>query len=262
VLDCLDTRGACFFGDLEDACALLPSQLENALGELCAAGLVNADSFAGLRAMLLPAHRRGGRGGRRRRHAGGGMADAGRWSRIPGRNTREARPPESDQARAGALEHLAWTLLGRYGVLMKTLLDREATRVPWRDLLRVCRRLEARGEIRGGRFVDGVSGEQFALPEAVSELRAVRRKTPDGELVAVSAADPLNLVGILLPGERVASIARNRLLFRDGVPVAVYAGREVRFLAKLDAQSEWSVRNTLLRRRMPLARTSHQAAPN
>ena len=100
-------------------------------------------------------------------------------------------------------------------------------------------------------FVDGVSGEQFALPEAISELRAVRKKTTDGELITVSAADPLNLVGILLPGERVASIAKNRLLFRDGVPVAAYAGREVRFLAKLDAQSEWSVRNTLLRRRIP-----------
>ena len=253
VLDCLDTRGACFFGDLEDACALLPSQLEDTLGELCAAGLVNADSFAGLRAMLLPAHRRGGRGGRRRRLGQSGMADAGRWSRVPGRNAGEARPPESDPARADAVEHLAWTLLRRYGVLMKSLLDREATRVPWRDLLRVCRRLEARGEIRGGRFVDGVSGEQFALPEAISELRAVRKKTTDGELITVSAADPLNLVGILLPGERVASIAKNRLLFRDGVPVAIYAGREVRFLAKLDAQSEWSVRNTLLRRRMPSA---------
>jgi ATP-dependent Lhr-like helicase len=134
---------------------------------------------------------------------------------------------------------------------MKPLLDREATRVPWRDLLRVCRRLEARGEIRGGRFVDGVSGEQFALAEAIAELRAVRKKAPGGELIAVSAADPLNLVGILLPGERVTSIAKNRLLFRDGVPVAVYAGPEVRFLEKLDAHSEWSVRNTLLRRRMP-----------
>jgi ATP-dependent Lhr-like helicase len=251
VLDCLDTRGACFFGDLEDACTLLPSQLEDALGELCAAGLVNADSFAGLRAMLLPAHRRGGRGGRRRRYAGGGMAEAGRWSRVPGRRTGEATPPESDQARVETLEHLAWSLLRRYGVLMKPLLDREATRVPWRDLLRVCRRLEARGEIRGGRFVDGVSGEQFALAEAIAELRAVRKKAPGGELIAVSAADPLNLVGILLPGERVTSIAKNRLLFRDGVPVAVYAGREVRFLEKLDAHSEWSVRNTLLRRRMP-----------
>ncbi|HSS65624.1 MAG TPA: ATP-dependent DNA helicase, partial [Gammaproteobacteria bacterium] len=139
----------------------------------------------------------------------------------------------------------------RYGVVMKPLLTREALKVPWRDLLRICRRLEARGEIRGGRFVEGPAGEQFALAEAVSAMRAVRRKSRSGELVAVSGADPLNLVGILLPGERVPGFTGNRILFRDGVPVAVYVGKEVRFLSDQDADSEWSVRNALLRRRMP-----------
>ncbi len=250
VLDSLDRQGACFFDDLAAGAGLLRSQLEDALGELCAAGLVNADSFAGLRAMLLPAHKRGGNRGRRR-GARNPLSEAGRWSRVPGRTPGHSESPDPDSARNGAMEGLAWTLLNRYGVLMKPLLTREALKVPWRDLLRVCRRLEARGEIRGGRFVEGPAGEQFALSEAVSALRAVRRKSVSGELVAVSAADPLNLVGILLPGERVPSFTGNRILFRDGVPVAVYVGKEVRFLSEHDADSEWSVRNALLRRRMP-----------
>ncbi|MDH3411689.1 MAG: ATP-dependent DNA helicase, partial [Gammaproteobacteria bacterium] len=250
VLECLDRQGACFFDDLASGTGLLRSQLEDALGELCAAGLVNADSFAGLRAMLLPAHKRGGIRGRRR-GARNPLSEAGRWSRIPGRSSRSTALPDRDGDRAGALEGLAWTLLNRYGVLMKPLLSREALKVPWRDLLRICRRLEARGEIRGGRFVEGPAGEQFALSEAVSAMRAVRRKNKNGELVSVSAADPLNLAGILLPGERVPSFTGNRILFRDGVPVAVYVGKEVRFLTDLDADNEWSVRNALLRRRMP-----------
>ena len=229
---------------------LLRSQLEDALGELCAAGLVNADSFAGLRAMLLPSHKRGGSRGRRRsaRHP---LSEAGRWSRIPGRTARPSEWSNTNSVYGSALESLAWTLLNRYGVLMKPLLAREALKVPWRDVLRICRRLEARGEIRGGRFVEGPAGEQFALPEAVSALRAMRRKSKNGELIAVSAADPVNLLGVVLPGERVPSFTGNRILFRDGVPVAVYVGKEVRFLTDRDADSEWSVRNALLRRRMP-----------
>jgi ATP-dependent Lhr-like helicase len=246
VLAQLDAAGASFFDDLRQATGLLPAQLESTLGELCAAGLISADSFAGLRAMLLPAKARRGR--RRRPPASGAMVEAGRWSRVaaPAALSRDSQTTHTDP-----VQYLAWSLLRRYGVLMKVLLERESTRVPWRDLLRVCRRLEARGEIRGGRFVDGVPGEQFALAEAVSALRAVRRSAAGGELIAISAADPLNLVGTLLPGNRVAAIAGNRILFRDGVPVAVYAGREVRFLGAPDGDSEWNLRNKLLRRRMP-----------
>ncbi|NIQ27362.1 MAG: hypothetical protein GTN88_12945, partial [Gammaproteobacteria bacterium] len=116
--------------------------------------------------------------------------EAGRWSRIPGRIRQPSDTTLPDAAGYEAMESLVWTLLNRYGVLMKPLLTREALKVPWRDLLRICRRLEARGEIRGGRFVEGPAGEQFALPEAVSAMRAVRRKSKNGELVAVSAADP------------------------------------------------------------------------
>jgi ATP-dependent Lhr-like helicase len=251
VLQCLDREGACFFDDLAAGAGLLRSQLEDTLGELCAAGLVNSDSFAGLRAMLLPAHKRGGSRGRRR-GSRNPMSEAGRWSRVPARDFRLSELPHKYSVGLEAIEILAWALLNRYGVLMKPMLSREALSVPWRDLLRVCRRLEARGEIRGGRFVEGPAGEQFALPEAVSAMRAMRRKSKNGEMVAISAADPLNLVGILLPGERVPSLTGNRILFRDGVPVAVYAGKEVRFLlSDNEAESEWSVRNALLRRRMP-----------
>src|SRR5205823_7419700 len=122
--------------------------------------------------------------------------------------------------REEAVETFARVLLRRYGVVFRRLLEREPLKVSWFELGRVYRRLEARGEIRGGYFVEGVSGEQFALPEAVGLLRSVRKKKPDGELVALSAADPLNLIGILTPGPRITAIASNRILLRDGFPVA------------------------------------------
>jgi hypothetical protein len=132
-------------------------------------------------------------------------------------------------------EAVAWQLLRRYGVVFRRLVTRETLLTPWRDILRVYRRLEARGEIRGGRFVGGFSGEQYALPEAVGLLRSVRREEPRGELVAVSGADPLNLVGIVTPGDVVAGVATNRILYRDGIPVAIKegAGSGERYLAEV-----------------------------
>src|SRR6202035_3259833 len=128
-------------------------------------------------------------------------------------------------------EHLARTLLLRYGVVFWRLLEREAPWLPpWRDLLRVYRRLEARGEIRGGRFVAGFSGEQFALPDAVGTLRETRRRKVSGEWIAVSGADPLHLAGILTPGPRLSALTGNRLLYRDGVPTAALSAGDVRFL--------------------------------
>ena len=120
-----------------------------------------------------------------------------------------------------AVETQAWTLLRRYGVLFRRLLTREPIAAPWRDLARVCRRLEARGEIRGGRFVSGMSGEQFALPRAVERLREVRRTPTHGRPIAISAADPLNLAGIVTAGERVRATGRIHVVYRDGVPVDV-----------------------------------------
>ena len=129
-----------------------------------------------------------------------------------------ARRPRTDPA---TLEHIAMTLLRRYGVMFWRLLEREAGWMPsWRELLPIYHRLEARGEIRGGRFVAGLSGEQFALPEAIPLLREMRRRPHDGSYVCISAVDPLNLCGTLLPGDKVPALAGNRLLFRDGLPVA------------------------------------------
>ena len=138
------------------------------------------------------------------------------------------------------------------------LLEREADWLPpWRDLLRVYRRLEARGEIRGGRFVAGFSGEQFALPDAVGALREVRRKQADDAWVSVSGADPLNLVGILTPGPKLSALTGNRVLYRDGLPVALLAGGQVQFLETLDPSSEWQARKALLRGAVPrIARRS------
>ena len=128
------------------------------------------------------------------------------------------------------------------------LLEREADWLPpWRDLLRVYRRLENRGEIRGGRFVAGFSGEQYALPDAIGMLREIRRRPVSGGLVSISGADPLNLVGVLTPGPRLPALTGNRLLYRDGIPIALLAGGEVRFLAELEAREEWDARKALLR---------------
>jgi ATP-dependent Lhr-like helicase len=128
------------------------------------------------------------------------------------------------------------------------LLEREAAWLPpWRDLLRVYRTLEARGEIRGGRFVAGFSGEQFALPDAIASLRAVRRREMNGEAVSVSGADPLNLVGILTPGPKLAALTGNRLLYRDGIPIAVLAGGKVQFLEELSPPDQWEAQKQLLR---------------
>jgi ATP-dependent helicase Lhr and Lhr-like helicase len=144
--------------------------------------------------------------------------------------------------------------LRRYGVVFWRMLEREAAWLPpWRDLLRVYRRLEARGEIRGGRFVAGFSGEQFALPEAIGALREVRRKPGSGEFLSLSGADPLNLVGILTPGPKLAALTGNRVLYRDGIPVALFTGGEAQFLEELDGAAEWQAKKTLLRGSVPPA---------
>jgi ATP-dependent Lhr-like helicase len=162
------------------------------------------------------------------------------------------RDVETTTADMPATEHVARVLLKRYGVVCKRLLERESACLPsWYDLLQVYRRLEARGEIRGGRFVSGLSGEQYALPEAVAGLRALRKEPADGRLVSLSASDPLNLVGILTPGARVPALAGNRVLYRDGVPIAVQIGGEAQFLETLAPGEEWAARNALLR--SPLA---------
>ncbi|MCQ2040118.1 MULTISPECIES: DEAD/DEAH box helicase [Stutzerimonas stutzeri subgroup] len=246
VFECLNAQGALFFDELQHDAHLLRSELEDALGELVAVGLVNADSFAGLRALLAPASKRS-RTARRSRGGAfiGGMDDAGRWAlvRKSGAGEEEARTPAFD---AEALEHIARVLLRRYGVVCWRLLAREADWLPpWRDLLRVYHRLEARGEIRGGRFVAAVAGEQFALPEALGLLREVRKRPLTGEMLAVSAVDPFNQLGTLLPGSRVPALAANRILLRDGLPVAVLAAGKPQWLVELDEDAQREARRLL-----------------
>lgn len=245
VVDVIRSHGASFFDELMEGTGLLRTQVEEALAELVALGLVTSDSFGGLRALLVPSDRRptGRAETRRRRAVPFGMEDAGRWALARRRGVQTAK-----QNDAAAIEHVVHTLLRRWGVLFWRLIEREADWLPpWRDLLRVCRRLEARGDIRGGRFVAGFSGEQFALPEAVGKLRAVRRKPPSDDWIALSGADPLNLVGILTPGPKLAALTGNRVLYQAGLPVAVLSNGEVRFLQELDAPREWEARKLLLR---------------
>jgi ATP-dependent helicase Lhr and Lhr-like helicase len=246
VADVIARHGASFFDELVDGSGLLRSEVEEALAELVGLGIVNSDSFAGLRALLVPSAERrplGSAHGRRRR-AKFRMEEAGRWSLA--HRSRPLQP--GTLVAAEAAEHVARVLLRRYGIVFWRLLEREAAWLPpWRDLLRVYRRLESRGEIRGGRFVAGFSGEQFALPDAIAALRELRRRPRSGEWVSVCGADPLNLVGIVTPGPKLSALTGNRVLYRDGVPVAVLAAGEVQFLESLDAASEWQARKALLR---------------
>ncbi|WP_175796989.1 DEAD/DEAH box helicase [Burkholderia ambifaria] len=258
VRDALAAHGAMFFDALLDELHMLPVELEQALGELVSAGLVNADSFAGLRALLKPAVKRSATYAPRTRRGGaliGGMDDAGRWALV-----QRVSPPNDDAPTPApkrgapatdpdALEHIVWTLLRRYGVVFWRLLEREADWLPsWRELVRVLQRLEARGEIRGGRFVAGLAGEQFALPEAIPILRELRRQPGDGQYVCVTGADPLNLAGTLLPGDKVPALAGNRVLFRDGVPVASLVSGAFHYAPELPPAVREDARLRLARR--------------
>jgi ATP-dependent Lhr-like helicase len=216
-LETLSHGGALFFGELVKQTGLLPSRVERALAELVAQGYVTADSFEGLRALLIPEEKRAPFSSteRRRHHkAITSVEFAGRWSLL-----RSIKPAEASSREEG-IEAFARVLLRRYGVVFRRMMERESLRVSWFELCRAYRRLEAQGESRGGYFVNGVSGEQFALPEAVGLLRSIRKLPPAGALIAISAADPLNLAGILTPGLRIAAINAHRILLRDGVPVA------------------------------------------
>jgi ATP-dependent Lhr-like helicase len=237
IFEALQSGGALFFPELVRRSGLLPSQVEEALSQLAALGLVTSDSFDGLRALLVPSNKRPtfGRnvGKRRRKTSLASIEFAGRWSllRTQIRSQSSANGAESS-AREAAIEKFARTLLRRYGVLFRRLLERESLGVSWYELGRIYRRWEARGEIRGGYFVAGISGEQFALPEAIGLLRSIRKAPPNSKLITLSAADPLNLQGILTPGPRIAALTGSRILFRDGLPIAVLEAGEIRKLAE------------------------------
>ncbi len=206
VFEFLRQRGASFFIDVVKGTGKLKAEVETGLWELVAAGLITADGFDNLRALIDPKRRAGQGFGRtsRPRHS------SGRWSLL-------YTGAATDRARA--TEATCWMLLQRYGIVFRDLLARETVVPKWRELLIAFRRLEDRGEVRGGRFVDGFLGEQFALPMAVESLRAARQLPPSGEVSTVSAADPLNLVGIIVPGDRMPAISGRHVSYRDGIPV-------------------------------------------
>jgi ATP-dependent Lhr-like helicase len=242
VYDFLSHRGASFFTDIVEGTKLLRSQVEEALAELVANGVVVSDSFTGLRALLTPGSRKTQAAARRKhRQPVYDMVSAGRWSILQRSQTAEHSDP-------APTEEVAWALLKRYGVVFKRLLEREGVSLPWRVLLRVYHRLEARGDIRGGRFVAGISGEQFALPEAIGMLRAIRRAGAQDSLISVSAADPLNLIGVILPGSRITAHTSNRVLYHDGAPIAALESGETRFLVELSRAMEWKAKAALMRK--------------
>ena len=235
VREALSSSGALFFAGLVNRAGLLPSQVEEALSELAALGFVTCDSFDGLRALLVPSNKRptfGRNEGKRRRKTNlASIEFAGRWSLI--RKEPVAPSNGADSAKHdAAVEKFARVLLRRYGVVFRRLLERESLNVSWYELGRSYRRLEARGEIRGGYFIAGVSGEQFALPEAIGLLRSIRKAAASYELITLSAADPLNLQGILTPGLRIAAFTANRVSFRNGLPLAAMEAGEVRKLSQ------------------------------
>lgn len=236
MFDTLAAGGALFFSELVRCSGLLPSQVEEALSQLAALGLVTSDSFDGLRALLVPSNKRptfGRNVGKRRRKTNlASIEFAGRWSllRTDFASQLSGNGAESS-ARAAAIEQFARVFLHRYGVVFRRLLERESFPVNWYELGRIYRRWEARGEIRGGYFVGGISGEQFALPEAIGLLRSIRKASPDGELIVLSAADPLNLQGVLTPGPRIAALTANRILFLDGLPIAALEAGDIRKFA-------------------------------
>jgi ATP-dependent helicase Lhr and Lhr-like helicase len=295
VHDYLTTHGASFFTDIVEGTRLLRSQVEESLGELVANGLVISDSFAGLRALLTPGSRKTQAASRRKhRQPTYEMSSAGRWSLLQRNAGSAAVSPATARrslaegvANPEAAEEIARILLKRYGVVFKRLLEREGIALPWRVLLRIYHRMEARGEIRGGRFVAGISGEQFALAEAVGMLRAIRRArtgaidfglrspsqvagdtAPEGSagtgqesLISVSAADPLNLIGIITPGSRLTAHTSNRVLYRNGEPITVLESGETRFLVELSRTMEWKAKSALMRKATPPQLRSYLRRP-
>jgi ATP-dependent Lhr-like helicase len=237
VLECLRARGALFYHDLVSATGRLGVEVTEALWDLVARGLVTADGFGSVRALLSARARwtrravRPGSGERLRRGAGRGGGGEGRWALVP------PSPAAGTVDGETLAEAVAEQLLARWGVVFRDLVARETLAVPWREVLWALRRLEARGTARGGRFVTGFVGEQFALPEAVEGLRQTRRRERHGEIVRVAAVDPLNLVGILTPGPRIPAIRRHTVTYHDGAPgPAGLAGAPLRHVAG-DAES-------------------------
>ncbi len=256
VLAALKAHGALFFGELKVISGTLPSQLEETLRELSAAGLVTSDTFAAVRKIVDERKSASRARQKSRRPVHTATTPVGRWSLFPG--------PLSAATREAYLEAWARQLLKRWGVLFRDVLIREVNAPRWQDLLPVLRLLELRGEVRGGRFVSGVAGEQYALPSAVDALREARRELEDGQpqdWTVVSAADPINLFGVITPGTRIPATHRNALIVRGGQLVASRQAGVAEFYDTFDEATQWTMRRAMTLGRKPVDKTVPPAAP-
>ena len=247
IMEYLDNNGASFFNEIIKNTSLLKSQVQQGLAELVAYGAVSCDNYSGLRALLTPGYNSNRSNSRRRKKSPVyGIENAGRWTLMHKNNTNtEIEYDYKD------LEKLALIFIDRWGVVFRTILENESFAPPWRILVRVLRRLELKGVLRAGRFISNVSGEQFAYPETVVNLREIKNKIMTGQLVSISAADPLNLIGSILPGDKVPNLIKNRILYRDGIPIAVLEGIETKFLKEFSENQKWELKNALIRRAFP-----------
>ena len=287
------TNGASFFDQIQSRSGLLKAQLEEGLAELVGAGRLNSDSFTGLRALLTPAAKKQGAHRRRRRSPMFGVEEAGRWSLLEtfaprpadtaeteamttarteteAENTRRSpatpaiirqpRATRPNNSRSGwdvldddQLERLISIYLNRWGVLFRSIIERELLAPPWRVLLRALRRLELRGTVRGGRFIAGVGGEQFAFQEAVDGLRSMAKEVAAAKprYHSLAASDPLNLLNLILPRRKLAKLLNNRVLFEDGIPIAVVESGEVKFLREVAPEKQWALQQALVQKNFP-----------
>jgi len=246
----LESHGASFFDQIQTRTGLLRTQLEQGLAELVSLGRVCSDSYVGLRALLLPEHKKSG--GRRRRKLTFGVEDAGRWSLLETFRQPSVPAPAKQRPQAwnaldeDQLQRLLDVYLDRWGVICRSLIAREALAPPWRVLLASLRKQELRGNLRGGRFVAGLQGEQFARTETVDELRKFGREQRPNRHFVLTAADPVNLLHLLMPERSLPRLTRNRVLYRGGVPLAVLIAGEISFLGEVAAEDQWKLRQMIV----------------
>ncbi len=257
IVDDLGKYGASFFDEIQSRTGLLKSQLEEGLAELVSQGRVNSDSFTGLRALLTPNHKKPSNHRRRGRKALFGVADAGRWSLLQTFAAEQVPPTVSrhwDVLDEEQCERLAAIYLQRWGVVARAFVDRESLAPPWRVLLATLRKMELRGTVRGGRFIAGVGGEQFAYAETVDALRKFKRETEQSShesYYCLSACDPINLVNLIQPNRKLARLVANRVLYAGGIPVALLESGKVHFLREAEPEQQWQWQQMLQKRQFP-----------
>lgn len=253
----LRTNGASFFDEIQQRTGLLQTQLEEGLAELVAQGMVSSDSFTGLRALLTPNHKKRSAHRRRGRNPMFGVEDAGRWSLLDTFQINKEQDSNSrhwDVLDEEQLERLITIYLHRWGVLFRGILDKEMAAPPWRVLLAKLRRMELQGMLRGGRFIAGVGGEQFAFAETVDELRKFKRTKEEATTTSyysVAATDPVNLINFILPKHKLPRLSKNRVLYRGGVPIALLESGEVHYLKPNSAEEQWQWQQMLMKRVYP-----------